>query len=217
MKFIVVVTFLLSSCIAYSQNSYYFSSPIPSTISQVSHVDSKLFGSYSSLQQPSKYIVDENGIALVSTVISSISRETIRESSKYFVRKGYIHGVVEKDSLPCVLKGEYYFFGIQNKEVIIGNGSQNVLTKIDENGNYIINTFENGQYIPLRIIFTANTLSISYFDYDFDTKTFNFIDEQKTIEGDTDYKLIVLSPTEKEMKKLLRAKIWEEAMILKKN
>jgi len=210
MKFIVVVTFLLSSCLTYSQNSYYFSSPIPSTISQISHVDSKLFGSYSSLQQPSKYIVDENGIALVSTVISSISRETIRESSKYSVQNGFIHGVVDKDSLPCVLKGEYYYFGIQNTEIIIGEGNDNVLTKIDENGNFIINTYENGSYIPLKISFTSNTFSISYFDYDFDTKVFRFINNQNTIPSN-DYDLIILSPTEKEMKKLLKSSIWGEA------
>jgi len=210
MKTFIIITFLIVSSFTFSQNSYYFSSPIPSKESEINAVESKWFGTYSSLEQPSQYIIDENGIALVSTVISSVSRETIRESSKYFVQNGFIHGVVDKDSLPCVLKGEYYYFGIQNTEVIIGEGSKNRLTKIDENGNFIINTFENGSYIPLKLSFTTNTFSISYFDYDFETKVFRFIKNQNTIKSN-DYDLIILSPSEKEMKKLLKSSIWGEA------
>ncbi len=209
MKTFIVITFLIVNSFTFSQNSYYFALPIPSIEAKVNTVKSKWFGTYSSLEQPSHYLIDENGIALISTVISSVSRETIRESSKYSVQNGFIHGVVDKDSLPCVLKGEYYYFGIQNTEIIIGEGNDNVLTKIDENGNFIINTHENGSYIPLKISFTSNTFSISYFDYDFDTKVFRFINNQNTIPSN-DYDLIILSPTEKEMKKLLKSSIWGE-------
>ncbi len=207
MKFFLLFALLYINLFSYGQNSYYFSAPIPSTGTQIKKIDSKWFGTYSSLEQPSKYIVDENGISLVSTVISSISREQIRESSKYSVRNGFIHGVVEKDSLPCVLKGEFYYFGIQNKEVIIGKGSKNILVKVGENDNYIINTFENGSYIPIKISFIGNTFKIAYFDYDFETKIFRFIDNQNTIQSG-EYNLVILSPTEKEMKKLMKSPIW---------
>ncbi len=217
MKIIGFIASLLLSFISFSQNSYYFSSPLPSEEEKVNHVDAKWYGSYSSLNQPSKYIIDENGIYLVSTVISSISRETIRENSKYSIRNGYIHGVIEKDSLPCVLEGENYFFGIQNKEILIGLGSQNILTKIDEKGTYILNTYENGKYIPTKIVFAGNSISFYYFDYDFDTKVFKFIHEQKNTGSKDEYKEIILYPTEKEMKKLLRAKIWGGAIVLEKD
>ncbi len=207
MKLILFFVFILCTVVLSAQNSFYFSDPIPSTGTRVEQIDSKWHGTYSSLDQPSKYVIDEHGISLVSTVISSVSREMIRESSKYSVRNDFIHGVVEKDSLPCVLKGESYYFGIQNKEIIVGTGSQNVLIKIDENGNFIINTYENGSYIPLKISFIGNTFNIAYFDYDFDTKVFRFIDNQNTIPSN-DFDIVILSPSEKEMKKLMKASIW---------
>ena len=215
MKIVGLVASLLMSLFSFSQNSYYFSKPLPLNGEKVKSVDNRWFGEYSSLDQPSHYIIDENGISIVATNISTISRETMRESSTYSVRSGFIHGVIKNDSIPYVLKDELYYFGIQNKEIIIGSGSKNILLKVDVNGNYIINMYNNGNYIPSKISFKNGTYSIAYFDYDFDTKQFNFINEKKSVLAD-DNDLIILSPNEKEEKRLFKRSIFGEEKTFKR-
>jgi len=209
MKIVLLVASFLVSFITISQKSYYFSNPLPLEEIKLTKVAAKYYGTYSSIEQPSHYEVDENGIALVSTNISSVSREMVRESSKYTIRNGFIHGVLKNDSLPSVLKGEYYFFGVQNREIIVGKGSPNVLKEIDTNGNYLVNVYENGSYVPLKISFDAGKFSIAYFDYDFETKLFKFIDDQESIQ-ESEYELVILSPSEKEVKRLLRVGMFGE-------
>ena len=215
MKIVVLIASLLLSLNSFSQKSYYFSNPLPVEEQKINNVDSRYYGTYSSIEQPSHYEVSEEGIALVSTNISSVSRETIRESSKYRIKNGLIYGVVKGDSIPCVLKGEYYFFGIQNKEVIVGPNSLNILKKTGLSGHYIINSFENGSYVPLEISFIAGKFSISYFDYDFETKVFKFINDQESIQQ-SQYELVILSPNEKETKRLLKVGIFGEKKVFEK-
>ena len=117
--------------------------------------------------------------------------------------------------MPCILKGEYYFFGIQNKEVIVGEGSQNVLKEVDVYGNYMVNVFENGSYIPLNISFSGGKFSIAYFDYDFDTKLFKFINDQESVQ-EPDYELVILSPNEKEVKRLFKVGMFGEKKVFDK-
>ena len=215
MKIVVLITSLLLSLISFSQKSYYFSTPFPVEEQKINKVDSRYFGTYSSIEQPSHYEIDDNGIALVSTNISSVSRETIRESSRYTIKNGLIYGVLEGDSIPCVLKGEYYYFGIQNKEVIVGSNSLNILKKTSLSGRYIINSFENGSYVPLEISFSSGQFSISYFDYDFETKIFKFINDQESVQQ-SQYELVILSPNEKETRRLLKVGIFGEKKVFEK-
>lgn len=203
MKIVGLIASVIVSFVSFSQNSYYFSHPLLQNESSSIKIDSKFYGEYSSLDQPRHYEVSELGIHLVSTNISTISRTTIRESSKYKVRNGFILGVLKNDSVPCVLDGENYYFGIQNKELIVGIGSKNILTKIDDFGNYLVNTYEDGMYIPMKISFKSNEISVSYFDYESDTKSFKFINEQ-TSSKNKSFNIVVLSPTEKEIKRLLK-------------
>lgn len=215
MKIVGLVASLLMSLFSFSQNSYYFSEPLPLNGEKISAVDNNWFGEYSSLDQPSHYIIDSEGIAIVATNISTISRETIRESSTYSVRNGFIHGVIKNDSIPCILKDELYYFGVQNKEIIIGSSTKNILLKFDINGNYIINMYDNGNYIPAKISFKNGTFSIAYFDYDFNTKQFNFINEKKSISQD-DTSIVILSPNEKEVKRLFKRSIFGDQKIFKR-
>ena len=208
MKIIGLLASLFLTFISIGQKSYYFSDPMPSAENSVTTVASSQFGKYVA-SNGRTYEFSNEGVYVISTSISSISRETIRESSKYSVRNGFIHGVLENDSLPCVTEGERHYFGVKNKDAIIGIGSDNVMCKIDAN-TYIINVFENGQYIPTRIKFIGKTVSISYFDYEIDTEIFDFIETQKSIETDQ-YQLIILTPTESEFIKLSNSGIYPDS------
>ena len=75
--------------------------------------------------------------------------------------------------------------------------------------------YNNGNYIPAKISFKNGTYSIAYFDYDFDTKQFNFINEKKSVLAD-DNDLVILSPNEKEEKRLFKRSIFGEEKTFKR-
>ena len=87
------------------------------------------------------YVIDEKGISIVTVAIASITREQVRESSKLQVRGNYLFGIKANDSVPCALEGENYYYGIESKLVIAGEGSMNTLIKINSN-KYVINFHE---------------------------------------------------------------------------
>ena len=194
MKIFVVLASLFLSLHVIGQKSYYFSDPVPSSDDKVMQVNAKLFGEYTS-PDGRIYAFDAEGVSVISTSISSMSRESIRESAQYNVSDGFIHGVVKDDSIPCVLDGERYYFGVRNRDVLIGSGSDNVLTQSSENKNdYFLNLKEDGVFLPMKFSFQKKEVQISYFDYDFETTIFDDIENQQTLKNEYN-DLVILSPT----------------------
>ncbi|MCH2229077.1 MAG: hypothetical protein MK105_01940 [Crocinitomicaceae bacterium] len=215
MKIVGFITSVLFSVLAFGQESYYFSNPVPSEQDVVLSVEKRLFGTYSSEVATRVYEVNQNGVTILTTSISSISRETIRESSKYDVRNNMLYGLIEKDSVPCVLEGENYYFGVQNRDVIIGKNSLNKLTRLSSN-EYIINYEEDGLFVPAKLIFSGNSLTIKEMEYEYGTKLFKKIKIQKEIPNEY-FKLIVLSPTTEEFEKLIKKGAFIGDQIFNKN
>ena len=215
MKIVGFIASVLFSVLAFGQESYYFSNPVPSEQAVVSSVDKNLYGHYSSDVATRVYEINEEGISILTTSISSISRETIRESSKYDVRNNMLYGLIDKDSVPCVLEGENYYFGVQNRDVLIGLTSLNKLTRISST-EYIINYEEDGLFIPAKLIFSGGTLTIKEMDYDSGTKLFKKIKNQKEIPNEY-FKLIVLSPSPEEFDKLIKKGAFTEGQFFKKH
>lgn len=211
--------FALSVCIFCSffsigQKSYYFSDPLPSRPNGIQQIDDRYFGNYASSNGGLMYEVSEKGIQVVSTNVTSIDRATIRESSKYDVRNNFIFGVVEGDSLPCVLKDGSYYFGVRNRDQLIGAGTQNVLVRMG-NGEYMINYFENGYYTPSIFKFTAGQLEVRSFDYEIDTQIFDNVSLKRTVPRE-DPTIVVLSPSQEEYEALLASGILESSTIYTK-
>lgn len=215
MKIYCLIASVILSFSSISQKSYYFSDPLPSVDAKVNHVDSKWYGNYASNSGVLTYQIDEYGITIVSTSISSMSRESIRESSQYDVRGGYIHGVLKNDSIPCVLDGERYYFGVRNTDVFVGIGSKNILKKTTSSNIYFLNLFENGNYLPMQLEFKGGKLTIRYFDYETDATQFDFIVEKKSIEIQFQ-ELIVLSPTIDEFARLRKEGVFDLPKVFKK-
>src|SRR5690606_3021975 len=118
--------------------------------------------------------------------------------SQYTVRNNHIFGVTE-DSIPCVLEGENYYFGIRNRQQIAGAGSANKLVQLST-GMYVLNYEENGKFVPAYLTFSANGLSIQQFDYDSDTKAFRKIKERNSQVKAIEF--VTLYPTAEEWQKL---------------
>ena len=204
MKIFGLIASLFFTFFSIGQKSYYFSHACPLNQKSVTKVDSKWYGKFAVGKGDHVYEVNSDGVSMVSTTISSISREEIRESSKYDVRDNYLFGVLENDSVPCVLENDRYFFGIRNKETIVGAGSKNILTPSGRVPNeYILNVFENGYYIPSILLFESKRISVQQLDYDFETTVFDFIVNKKSLKG-TALEIVVLSPDGNEFSSLLK-------------
>ena len=200
---------------SFSQVSYDFSEALPLDENPISSVSSSDFGTYFSENRETKYIFDAQGIWIETTIFNSISKDTIRESSKYTVRNGYIFGVVLNDSLPCVLDENRYHFGLKVREQVAGGASKNVLKKL-KGSSYIINYKENDGYTPSLFTLSGKTLSIQYFDYETGTTIFDVIAQQssKKVQG---MNYISLAPTKKEWKGIEITKLFGDKVVYFKN
>jgi hypothetical protein len=192
-----IVASLVAFMIVFSSNaqySYYFAEPLPSAESEVEIVKEKYFGSYATKDGTITYSFDNYGVALTSTTISAISKEVVRETSKYSVRNGYLFGVEKKDSVPCILEDGFYYFAIRNKDRFAGGTSKNILASTSTPGEYVLNIYDKGKYIPQLLRFNGKKLEIAHFDYEGEESgEFAFISEQEELPLDG-LKLVILKP-----------------------
>lgn len=182
-----------------AQVSYDFAQPVPPSGTKTATVSANYFGTFSNADSPVKYEINKNGIFIISVNITSISRETIRESSQYEVRNNHIFGVHVEDSIPCVLEGDHYYFGVKSRDQIAGGSSNNVLVQKSVN-EYVLNFQENGHFVPMFLTFTAQGMSKVQFDYESDTKAFKKIDDRTSVQRGIEF--VTLNPTAEEWEKL---------------
>jgi hypothetical protein len=171
MKKVVLFFFLLIISSTFGQVSYDFAEPLPPSALIAKTTLANHFGTYQLDSSDRLIIICEAGIFAQNNIVTSISRSTIRESTKYQIKDGMIYGVHPTEAYPCFLEGEDYYFGVPNSDLIIGEGCENKLVKISNNA-YVLNFFENGTYTPCLIKIINDELRIQYFDYDSDTEAF---------------------------------------------
>lgn len=215
MKIVALVFGMFAVFSVTAQNSYLFVEPLPAESNAVVRVSEKYFGTYVLNNGTLEYTFDASGIHVTSTSISSISREMVRESSRYSVRNGYLFGVEKDDSILCIEKGDYYYFGVRNHDVLVGTGNQNVLTKTDDPAVFVLNAYEDGRYIPQLLEFKGNKLMISQFDYEGATDNeFAYIEEQEKLPFDN-FTVILLDPEASDFERI-RSQAFVENMVLKR-
>lgn len=215
MRTLVTFLSLFLSYGAIAQVSYQFMQALPPETEDLRSVDQKYLGIYKSDASDITYEITAAGIFARNLVIHSISRETVRETSKYRIQGDYIFGVHETDSLPCVLEGEYYYFGVERRDTIVTGNSKNKLRKVSAN-EYTISFEEQGLFTPCLITFSGNSMSIRYFDYPVDELIFKSIKSQQS-SVDLGMNTIFLLPTLKEWKKLDRSKMFGKAIDFKRS
>jgi len=213
-----IVASLVAFIIVFSANaqySYYFAEPLPTAGSEVGMVKEKYFGSYATKDGTITYNFDNQGLTLTSTTISAISKEVVRETSKYSVRNGYLFGVEKNDSVPCILEDGFYYFAIRNHDRFAGGTSKNILTSTSTPGEYVLNIYDNGKYIPQLLRFNGKKLEIAHFDYDGEeSDEFAFISEQEELPLDG-LKLVILKPEAEDFDRIASQALLE-GMTLKK-
>jgi hypothetical protein len=211
MKIFSFVVLFFSIFFSTAQDSYEFESTLPPDAKVVEVIDIRYVGQYKNEKTGTIFQFDLEGIKMISTIYSFISRDQIRESSKYQVRNGYLFGVVQNDSIPCYLEDDKYYFGIKRTEVLVGKGSENKLTKIDDR-HYVINFKEENGYTPSLLTLKSNKILIQHFTYPSQTVIFDTIKSRKTKESKNN-KTHILTPTSKEWKELNKDLIFDDAMV----
>ncbi|MNJ83435.1 hypothetical protein D3C87_08530 [compost metagenome] len=202
MKKVLLVFTLFVHLFSFSQKTVQFSDPLPFGSPSQTTTDKIHFGKYKSSDSQTTYVIDEKGISIVTMAIASISREQVRESSKLQVRGNYLFGVKTNDSVPCVLEGENYYYGIESKLMIAGEGSLNTFTKLTAN-RYVINFHEGSYFEPSLLSFSGGTMTIIHSELKFQP-LFESILQINTI---TRYgsEVAILAPTFEQWERLEKA------------
>lgn len=197
-----------------AQKSYEFAIAMPPSIKPITEVDRSLFGNYMGVDKYPFYEVNAAGIFVHSLSIHSISRDSLRETTKYKVKGDWIFGVIKGDSLPCVLDGDNYFFGIPQREMIVGNNCKNELKMLSKN-EYLLNFEEDGRFIPCKLKFENKVLKVSYFDYssdDFANLEAVKKKQEITVIEQGVLPIVLLLPTEKEWTKMQQSGLFGQVI-----
>lgn len=204
--FSIIFVVILSNCALGQVKSYYFSKPTPGKT--VNKVDPSLYGQYAD-GKGRTYSFSDSGLYLLSTTVSSISRETLRESSTYRVENGFLFGILPNDSIPCIAEEDYYIFGIRNRDPLIAPTTKHKLVQSSKFPNtYFLNMYENGVYNLIRLNFVKGELLISSFDYEPETTVFNSIADQQSNDNGQ-LSIVLLNPSESEFADLLQYGIFD--------
>lgn len=160
---VLFLTFLLNGLNTFAQTTVQFSTPLPPGSKSELKVDPMYFGSYKGNNSGTSYLFDDTGIWIVSTVVAYITRDQIRESALLDERNGYLFGIKADDSIPCVQENDRYYYGLENKLLVVGAGSAHQLTRIDAK-TYIINFREGDFYEPSILQFDGQKLRVIHGD-----------------------------------------------------
>ncbi len=192
MKNFVVICLIALPFFGIAQTSYEFSSPLPPGGEQLFAPFAAHFGEYKSDRSDIVFELSENGIFTVSTIVNSVSRDSVLESSNYKVVGNYLFGIEGIDSIAVVFQDNRYYFGMRHREEVVGPNSKNVLIRVS-NQSYLLNFFENEAYQPCLFSIVEGDLAIQYFDYDTDTEVFAKVPQTKQVEEKT-MKTVTLAP-----------------------
>ena len=210
MNYFVLFISLGLSFLSLGQVSYEFGNTMPPEAEVVLNVDPSLFGDYKNEETGTIYRIDEAGISIISIIYSYISKEQMRESSKYQVRNGFLFGVVAGDSVPCFLEDDRYYFGIRQNDVVAGAGATTLITRANALA-YILNYRQENGYTPSMFTFSGETLEIRHLEYTADTKAFDGIRSRDKVAAATP-QTVVLKPSLKEWQALDKGLIFGQGI-----
>ena len=137
-------------------------------------------------------IIDENGILLEKNRLLSISKKEVRENGSYLIRDGYLHGIIDNDSVPAFLDEDRYYFLMPSSAYLFESKADQRLYPGSKKGEFLIFSLaENGGYSLLSIWFRKNSLQLRELDI-LEAKTdVESLDHDKIIDSDNQSALIL--------------------------
>lgn len=189
--------------------SFYFSQDAVASLTDVKSVNPADYGKYEPADTEANelrraageyLIVDETGIYLEKNRLLTISREEVRENSKYRVANGWLHGVVENDSVACALDGDTYFFLVPAKNYLYESGrGPGRLARINKQKYAIFSVEDNGYFSCVVVDFTSGQVKMNEINLSTkDPNSIEKIEKKKEIPTETDFTTYILTPTKDE-------------------
>lgn len=219
---IFLMIFTLSSARAQEEIfSVFFKKEALLVLNSVNNVNSMLFGKYELTnttehelrRAAGEYLmVDASGIYIEKNRLLSISREEIRENSKYRISGGWLHGVVENDSVPCALDGEKYFFLVPAKTYLFNNSTPpNRLIQITQSKYALFSLEDNGNFSVIVANFLPGACELKEIVFSMqDPNNVEKIEKkEEELTTDEDIKTYLLTPSKEEWNSFIFKKCLE--------
>ena len=190
--------------------SYYFNDLSFQPLEVVSKFDSDKFGKFELKERPGNearvaagdwMIIDETGIYLQKNKLMSMPKAEVRENSAYNVRNGWMHGVLENDSVPCALEEDIYYFLIPYKTYLYKMSTPpNELVKINKSSYAIFSYEDVGAYSITVVQFTASGLEMKEVEMtmDGDRSIENIEKKEELVDDSNELTTYILDPTKQE-------------------
>lgn len=161
-------------------------------------------------------IIDASGIYLQKNKLLFITREQVREDSKYEVRDGYMFGVIENDSVPTALDGENYYFLIPAKTYLFD--SKTTGAKLFEGRGasefILFNREDNNHYTAVYIRFITGGVELMEPVLNDETCAVKNVKDTEVITGE--FNTYIFSPTLKEWQLLFGCFVsYDEYVVVK--
>jgi len=202
--------------------SYYFNTNTCATFSKIDGFDkTNYFGRYKLMENERNQmrvtagddlVIDENGVYISKNKLLSISREEVRENSKYRVKNGYLHGILANDSLPTFLQDESYYFLMPTRAFLFDVTVKNqTLYKINTSTFMVFTKENNGFYSVLKINIKSNKITLSELDL-----TYNQVDGLTyKLTTENGIKTYLLTPTKQQWQFILTKFVVYDKYVLK--
>ena len=147
-------------------------------------------------------IVDATGIYLEKNKLLFITREQVRENSKYEMRDGYLFGVIKNDSVLTALDDEKYYFLVPTKTYLFqaGVGSSTIYQGLTTDEYLVVTPEPNEHFSCIYFRFKGGALDIAELNFDRAGCSLDNVKEKETITGD--FNTYILTPTLVEWKLL---------------
>lgn len=145
-------------------------------------------------------VIDEHGVYIAKNKLLSISREEVRENSRYLVKNGYLHGVTLNDSIPTFLQDSSYYFLMPTKAFLFDASlPTQKLYKVNNTTFLVFTNEDNGYYSVLNIQINQGKISLSELDLTYNET--NAIVHTTTTENGI--KTFILSPKKSQWSSIL--------------
>ncbi|MBI2257844.1 MAG: hypothetical protein HYU67_02985 [Flavobacteriia bacterium] len=206
--FLIILTIKITNICVFAQSSFLFKETLPVEVKENSFFDEEYFGKYQGDKQEVYYEINKEGICTVSTMYTFISKEQVRETSRYKVKGDYLFGVVNNDSVLCHFEDDKYYFKIEIKKYL---SKEEVSIKKWKKNKFIVNFIEDGGFSPSIFEFSNKQLIVQHFNYS-ENEKFSFINNKETITKEGSL-TIYLNPTKQESKIILDKNYFDKSLV----
>ena len=206
-----IFSILLNSASTPNYSLYFHADFLPKT-SQLNKLPASLYGEYELEERHENdlraaagntLVVNEKGILLEKNKLLSISKTEVRENGKYLIRDGYLHGIIEGDSLPAFLDDDRYFFLMPSETYLFDPLSGQKMFEGGKKDEFLIFSEEDkDSYSLIAVWFKNNNIQLRELDA-METK-FDFTSlEHERISDDDAPETLILKPSEADWEKII--------------